>query len=281
MCFSTGPHPRPEYLGVNDMSESSDGPRYHAPAVDLAARALQYLSTSRGMDSTVGQVAARLEVSRTTCLRVLKTLETHHLVRFDEATSTYRLGVRMITLGSRAEQQTDYLATVRQVLKSTAETIGATAVFAVRVGVDRLTIVSKYESSAYGAVAASVGRSFHLKDVSYGKWVATFADAEERHRMLADGLALGAGATDREKDEYLREIDLLKHSRVLVSKEYIPGVTSISCPYVNIHSQLVGVLSILGISDAMVGDRLDMAVDKMREVSTLVGEDLASASHER
>jgi IclR family transcriptional regulator, KDG regulon repressor len=261
-------------------SSDEDRPRYYSPAADLTARILQHLSTSRGVDNTVAQIAARLEVSRTTCLRVLKTLESHNLVRFNTANSTYRLGVRMITLGARAEQQTDYLATVRPVLKSAAESVGATAVFAQRVGFDRLMIILKYESGAGAAVAASVGRSFHLNEVSYGKWVLAFANEEEREQIVANGLAI-TGASPPEVKKYLEEVDSIKRSRVLVSQEYIPGVTSISCPYVDVHSRLVGVVSILGISTAMVGDRLANGLEAIRQIATSLGEDLAGAAPER
>jgi predicted ArsR family transcriptional regulator len=58
-------------------------PRYFVPSVDTAARVLALLSRYSTKSLTLSEIMTSLEVSKATCLRVLKTLEMHGLLKFE------------------------------------------------------------------------------------------------------------------------------------------------------------------------------------------------------
>ena len=239
-------------------------PRYFAPAADGAARILALLSRYTTRSMTLSELVAALDISKATCLRIVKTLEMHGLVHFDAMTKRYSLGYYCVILGARAEETLDYLSYVRPLLREAADRTGLTAVFIQRAGTDRMTYVAKEEPSGSPAgrrsagVHVSVGNRFPITDVSYGKWVIAYADDAEGQRILADGLRQVTDRTVVDRDEYLASVAAAYRDGVLLSEsEYIQGVTAVSCPVVDVASGLLGVITVLGLTDELQGDRLE------------------------
>ncbi|WAL65863.1 IclR family transcriptional regulator [Amycolatopsis cynarae] len=242
---------------------------YFVPSVDTAARVLAMLTRYRTQSCTLSEITSALDVSKTTCLRVLKTLQAHGLVAFDANSKRYSLGYYCVVLGSRAQESLDYLAALRPLMRECARRTGHTIVFAQRVPGDRLMYVAKEDSGNPMHINVSVGNRFPVTDVSYGKWVLAFADEAERRRLLANGLRQVTPRTRTEPDEYLAEVARLPERGVLVSRgEYLPGVLAVSCPVLDSGGGLLGVLVALGLSDAVDEDELDTLRSVMREMGT-------------
>ena len=74
-------------------------PRYFVPSVYTAARVLALLSRYSTKSLTLSEIMTSLEVSKATCLRVLKTLEMHGLLKFEAASKRYSLGYYCVVLG--------------------------------------------------------------------------------------------------------------------------------------------------------------------------------------
>ena len=70
---------------------------YRVPAVDRAVQVLRYLKRHRNV--TVTDIAQALGVGASTCYAILKTLQHHNLVGFDERGKTYSLGLGPVELG--------------------------------------------------------------------------------------------------------------------------------------------------------------------------------------
>lgn len=241
--------------------------RYIAPSVDTAARVLALLSRYRTRTSTLSEITAALDVSKATCLRVLKTLETHGLVSFDPQTKRYSLGYYCVVLGSRAEEGLDYLQLVTPLLRHATGLTGLTSAFVQRVSADRMMYVAKVEGDANAGINVSVGNRFPITEVSYGTWVVAYADEPERERILAGGLRAVTPRTVTDPAAYLRRAERALSEGVLVSQsEYVLGVTAVSCPVLDVRRDLVGVLTVLGLTEALQGQALETVVGHMRDV---------------
>jgi IclR family transcriptional regulator, acetate operon repressor len=242
--------------------------RYHSPGADLTARVLKLLSRYRTRSCTLSEIAVALRVPKTTCLRVLRTLQAHDLLHYDEHSRRYVLGQYAVVIGARAAEGMDALTRVRPLLAEAARRTGLTAAFVQRVVDDRMMYVARQESQGAAGVSVSVGNRFPITSVSYGKWVMAFADDRERDRLLADGLPRITPATTTDRAEYLAEVDALRSAEILESKaEYIPGVYAVSCAVVDAGHELAGVLVVLGLIDGMDAARRAEVCQVMREVA--------------
>ncbi len=242
--------------------------RYHSPAADIAAGVLKLLSRYRTRTSTLSEIAAALQVSKTTCLRVLCTLQEHGLVSYHEGSRRYCLGEYAVVIGARAEEGLDVLSRVRPLLGTAARRTGMTAAFVQRVSGDRMMYVAKEECAGVTGVSVSVGNRFPVTSVSYGKWVLAFAGDEERERLLAGGLPRLTPQTTTEPARYLEQVDALRVGQVLESSaEYIPGVYAVSCAVVDARHELAGVLVVLGLLDALDRDDRDTVCTVMRDIA--------------
>jgi IclR family transcriptional regulator, KDG regulon repressor len=243
-------------------------PRYFVPSVDGAARILALLSRYSTRSLTLSEIVSSLEMSKATCLRVLKTLELHGLLHFDSASKRYSLGYYCVVLGARAEESLDYLSYVRPLLAEATQRTGLTAVFVQRVGADRMMYVAKEESHRSTAVNVSIGNRFPVTEVSYGKWVLAYADQAERDRLVSGGLRRITSATVVDPDQYLLDADTARKEGILTSEsEYIPGVTAVSCPVVDAQSTLIGVITVLGFTEVLQGDALEDVRAAIRAVA--------------
>jgi DNA-binding IclR family transcriptional regulator len=88
------------------------------PAVDSAARILKLLSSRKYKKSTLTELSTILEINKSTCLRILRTLKEHEMVSFDDNNKTYSLGIRLVTLGERASEHIDLISFARPILNN-------------------------------------------------------------------------------------------------------------------------------------------------------------------
>ncbi|MHA6629475.1 IclR family transcriptional regulator [Pseudonocardia sichuanensis] len=230
---------------------AAERPAYFSPSVDTAARVLELLSRYRTRSATLSEIAAALGVSKTTCLRVVRTLVAHGLLAHDEHSKRYCLGYFAVVLGARAEEGLDTLHRVRPLLVEAARRTGLTAAFVQRVSQDRMMYVAKEQGGA-AHLTVSVGNRFPVTSVSYGKWVLAFEDEDERDRLLADGLPRLTPHTRTDVAEYRAQVAALAPGDVVVSRnEYVNGVHAVSCPVLDPRGRLEGVLAVLGLSESL------------------------------
>lgn len=239
----------------------------HSPSVDSASRILKLLSRYRTAHSSLTQICTELRLPKSSCSRILKTLESHGLLRYDSLTHLYSLGPYAIVLGARAEENTDYLADLKPVMREAAERTNMTAAWIQRVDARRMMYVAKHEGGALHRVTISIGNRFPITEVSYGQWVVAFADQAERQRLLAGGLRAMTPATIIDVPTYHEHLERIRDEGVLVSRgEYVPGVCAVSCPVFNPRGDLLGVLAVLGLMPTMLESDYSQAVGVMVEI---------------
>jgi IclR family KDG regulon transcriptional repressor len=259
------------------MGVGATRPSYFSPSVDTAARVLELLSRYRTRSATLSEIAGSLGASKTTCLRVVRTLVAHGLLAQDEHSKRYSLGYFAVVLGARAEEGLDALHRVRPLLVEAAERTGLTAAFVQRVSADRMMYVAK-EQGAGALVAVSVGNRFPITSVSYGKWVLAFADDDERDRLLAGGLPQVTPYTATDVAAYRAEVDALAPGDVVVSRnEYVNGVYAASCPVLDSRGHLEGVLAVLGLSESLGEAEAENVQDVMAEIAARCHSEPAAA----
>jgi IclR family KDG regulon transcriptional repressor len=260
------------------MERSS--PTYFVPSVDLAARILQLLSRYRTTRSTLTEIANATGDSKTTCLRVVKTLQGHGLVRYDADTHRYSLGLTAVVIGARAEEALDYVSYVRPCLTEASDRTNLTAVLIQRVTDDRLMYVAKQESLSRARVNISVGNRFPITEVSYGKWLLAYASPDEREKVLAAGLRQVTPATLTDVSAYRDQLNQIRDEGVLISvEEYVPGVCAVSAPILKSPTDLLGVMAVLGLASSQTNYATEEIAAIVKEIAAQCSQTLQMADH--
>ena len=89
---------------------------YQIQVLDRALAVLQVLS-QEGPDLTLAQVSSLLHLHKSTAHRLIMVLEGHKLIERNSKTGTYRLGMKLFELGTRAVSQLDLRERARPILE--------------------------------------------------------------------------------------------------------------------------------------------------------------------
>ncbi|MEH7255785.1 IclR family transcriptional regulator, partial [Neobacillus niacini] len=240
-----------------------------------ASKILKLLSRYKYANSTLTQISDALEMNRSTCLRILKTLEEVDFVSFNAATKTYSLGSYLVILGSRAYEQIDYLSMSKSFLKRLTVETSLTSALVDRVSNDRLVYIAKEERAEAHRVNLSVGNQFKLTEISYGMWFLAYMDEKERMEYLSKGLRKMTPYTLTDVDQYLQKMEEAKEQGYLVSTdEYVMGISGVSAPIFNSEGGVGSVIACIGFS-AMNQNEIENAVESVKRVASEFNEMLA------
>jgi DNA-binding IclR family transcriptional regulator len=190
---------------------------------------------------TFSDIARATGLSRSTAHRLIRALEEHGLLSFDEGFG-YRLGPRLIRLASTANREVPLRELARPALDSLARETGETAQLFVRRGDERLCI-DVVESESELRTIVPVGALLPLTAGSAGKVI--MAWAPDRERLLGSVRPF----TDRTPS-----VDRLRRQLVAArrrgwaesSGEREPGVASVSAPVFGAAGTIVAAVSVSG-----------------------------------
>lgn len=243
-------------------------PKYNAPSVDAAARILKLLSRFKTQKSTLTEISELVQVSKSTCLRILKTLEFNDFVLYNSDLRKYSLGVYPLILGSRASETLDYVSYMKPFLEEATKATKMTSVLVQPTHEQRMMYVLKNESTANARVNVSVGNRFPITSTSYGKWLLAYTSEEERQRILEKGLPKVTKNTVTDKNTYKEQLKRIRKTGVLISKEeYIPGVCAISCPVFDHEGSILGVIAVLEMMSVVEDKNLNDITYVLKDIS--------------
>jgi|SRR5438067_1884037 len=240
--------------------------------VQSVDRALSVLSLlARRGDLGVTEIAAELDVHKSTAFRLLNTLEQHQLVEQLGERGRYRLGVGLVRLAGATAIRLDLVQRARPVIERLAEQTGETV---------NITILSE-DTALYvdqvtgtGALGAHnwVGQRIPLHATSNGKVLLAYGAAElpgsagERftNRTITNANALRA------------EIDTVRRRGFAVAVDELEvGLTAIAAPIAEADGTIAASVSVSGptfrLPERRVAELAVQVVDAGREISGLLG----------
>ncbi|GAT74262.1 IclR family transcriptional regulator [Microbacterium hydrocarbonoxydans] len=146
-------------------------------------RAISILEFCSTRPRELREIAAALEVHRTTALRTLQTLEAAGFVRKDDQ-GRYGVGFRLAGLAQAALSQFDLRTVVHPHLVCLSESTGQTIQFAVPQG-DRLVYVDKVEPVQAISLNTTIGGYVVTHTAGVSKAILANMEPEPRERILA------------------------------------------------------------------------------------------------
>ncbi|MDI3328597.1 MAG: IclR family transcriptional regulator [Alicyclobacillaceae bacterium] len=235
--------------------------KYMIPSVDQAGRLLHLLSRVQHRNKTFGEICELLQIPRTTCLRLLRTLAAHGLVHYDERTHRYNLGPYLVVLGARAAESLDYIQAARSAVTEVARETGLTTVAAQRIRKDRLTYVVKEDSMSNVHVTVSLGQQFPIDRGSFGKCFCAYMDDEELRDVAAG----------RYSPAFLSELAEIRRRGYATSvQEQVKGINGVAAPVFDPGGRVLLAIACIGVADQLPPEKMKECGERLRDAAMRV-----------
>lgn len=238
-------------------------------SVDRALNVLELLA--RWGDGGVSEVAAELEVHKSTAFRLLGALESHGLVEQTEERGKYRLGFGLVRLAGAVSVRMDITKMARPVAERLANEIGETVNIAVlrehyAVNVDQALGPASVTTQNW------VGQVTPLHATSSGKVLLAHVDGQERARLVKlTALATFTADTITTAGELEKELQkVLENGYATTVGEYEDGLNAVAVPVWDADGTVVAALSASGPSYRFTPSRMEKLVPTMKEAGQQV-----------
>ncbi|WAH38022.1 IclR family transcriptional regulator [Alicyclobacillus dauci] len=250
---------------------------YHVPSVELAAKILKLLSRYKYKACSLTEIAAKLEMNKTTCLRVLRTLEREDFIRYDGETRKYSLGPYLIPLGNRASELVDLVSSAITELPTIAEQTGFTCVLVERLRNGKLIYIASAEPPREDVrITVSVGQQFPDIGAAFGRCFLAYDDEARWHELIAKGLPRYTDDTVVDGNVFLERLRDTRQLGYTVSHgELTPGFSSIAVPIFNkfgtVELVLAGLMVTSQISEEIETRTVRVLLDASERLSEWYG----------
>jgi DNA-binding IclR family transcriptional regulator len=231
--------------------------------VQSVDRALQVLDIlARDGERGVTEIAARLDVHKSTASRLIASLEEHDLVEQDPdpaGRGRYRLGVGLLRLAGATTARLDVVQEARPPAKALAQATGETVNIAVLSEGAALYL----DQHTGGAALPShnwVGQRIPLHATSNGKVLLSgMADGDVRV-LLGQRLPAFTASTITDPATLVAQLaGVRERGYVVVVDELEQGLTAVAAPIRNLHGDVVASMSVSGPTFRFGGSAVDHA----------------------
>lgn len=214
------------------------------PVLRGAMRVLSAIAEGRRFAS-IHAMARELDLSVSTCYRILKTLESGDWLRSEP--EGYVLSLGLLPVAEGVQPLARVARAVRPALESLARETGLNAKASVRCG-DQAVTIARWESRRPAGVAGPTGVRFTLAVGSSGSALLADAEPAEIERIVRTAPAEAfthLGPADLRR----RVAEVGRRGFCLDRGSYRPEVWSLSAPLRGRDGQVVAAISLLGFHD--------------------------------
>jgi DNA-binding IclR family transcriptional regulator len=230
MTVSRGP------AGVDPQGVGARAGRRVITGVGVLDRSVEILRAVDDGARTLAQLVAVTGLTKTTAHRLVRALEAHGLLRFDDGVG-YGLGPLLRRLGARAGADAALADLAPPVLERLTGTTGESSQLYVRAG-DARVCVASVESPNELRTIVDVGAELPLARGSAGKVLLAFARREDRERFRRD-----ASVPERFERQLL---NVRRRGWAQSAEEREPGVGSVSAPVLGPGGEVIAAVSVSG-----------------------------------
>jgi DNA-binding IclR family transcriptional regulator len=205
---------------------------YYVPSVALAMQILTMLSRYKHKSCSLKDISDLTGTNKTTCLRVLRTLERENFVRYDAETKKYSLGQYLIPLGNRAIQLNDSVALAASELKSVARETGMTTVLIERLHDHRVIYIASEEPLEEEVkISVSIGQKFPISGPGFGHCFLAYDDGEKWQELIEAGLVKYTANSIVDAKGFIEKLEQIRESGYSVSHgSLLPGISGVAAP---------------------------------------------------
>ena len=247
----------------------------NSSSVQSVDRALTILETlARSGEAGVTDLAAALDVHKSTAFRLVATLESHGLVEQIDGRGKYRLGIGLLRLAGATTARLDVVQEARPISRKLAADTGETV--NVSVLADRSAL---YLDQVAGSSALQshnwVGQHIPLHATANGKVLLLALDDDQQVEMLGRMQAY-TDSTITTRDRLRKELAQVRERGYAVAIDELEvGLAAIAAPIHNAHGDVIASMSVSGptfrLTEERIGEISPPLVEAAAEVSHRLG----------
>lgn len=224
------------YLMANDENVPS-------PAVERAVRILGFLA-HESPEAGLSDIATALDINKSTCFNILKTLAHTGMVTRDTRFPVYRLGPKLVELGTASRRNYSYRAHVKREVEPLVEEFGFVCLIAQVLTNDAgFVVVDRVMPKGQSPVIAPIGHVYPLSAPAMGR--ATFASRP--FEEVVQSLAAVELAPDGDLVALREELQSVREIGYGTSvEEYAEGVNAVASAVVASPGEIAFVLCMIG-----------------------------------
>ena len=229
---------------------------YQVQVLDRALAILQMLS-AEGPDLSLGAIAEKLQLHKSTIHRLIRVLDRHGMIERNSVNGRYRLGLKLFELGTKAVAQLDLRERARPVLERLVLETNETVHLCVLDGTE-VVYLDKVEPVRSIRLASSVGRRNPAYCTAVGKAILAYLpEADVESIVRARGLKAMTANTITSLVELRRELAAIRERGYAIDKEEIEdGVRCVGCVVRDFTGVPVAAISVSGPSFRLTREKI-------------------------
>ena len=244
---------------------------YQAPALEHAIRLLRFLKQRNHRPWGVSELSRGVEVNKSTCFTILKTLQRHGFVAYDDTTKKYSLGTALIELGGAVASAASGAVVAKPFLLDLFEELRLTSLLGRRVQ-DKVVVIDKAEVLDDFRVTVPLGQVLPLASGAMGRSLLSRIRDSEVERILRSEVATGQrarkGAVLARMRRELEEVRQRGYAESL--GEIQAGINSVAAPIFDHQGDAVLTIGVIGLGSALPPRSLPRCGRKVRDVASLI-----------
>ena len=248
----------------NVSGESTDSPRYTAPALEKGLDILDVLvDTAEGY--TLNELSVKLGRTVSEIFRMVVTLERRGYVQGDH-NDRYTLTLKLFEMAHRQQPIRSLTAMALPLLRDLANVTRQSCHLSIYHS-GRVAVIAQVDSPERWSFGLKVGAVMGLTDTSSGHVLLAFRDLAERERMLAAHTRV-EGENDVEPAALLALLDEIRATgHEIVASRQMRGVTNVAFPVIGSSGDAVAAVNVPYL------ERIDKKINpEFDEVCRMVGE---------
>ncbi len=208
----------------------------------------------------MSQIAAALNITRSQCYAILKTLQAENFVSFDVEQKTYNLGLALVEMGHAVSRELSILAIARPFLADYVKRSNLSVFLISRLDTHRLIVLDKAEPPADIRITISIGTTTRITRGASGMCFLAFLPPDERDELLQGDLA-----------ELRPDLEKYREEGYAVSFEQsMVGTNAVAAPIFNREGRIEFALTIVGFTSSLQRSRIKTVGRELRALADAI-----------
>lgn len=256
------------------LTQTQQAPEGGVQAVVLAFQIVEHLA-ARNSATGITELATLLGTTKTRIYNYLQTLQGMGYVAQEEETDRYRIGNRLLQLGSTVGRHLDLRTVSRPVMQRLRDSLGHTVTVA-RFDADGLHVLDRIEGTFWLEIGVTIGSTLDLHTTAQGKLVLAFGPEATLKGVERSTLKPLTDRTITSQKRLRAQVDMArKKGWADAPGETLTGLNALAAPIFEGTGKLVGTIAILGSIDTISSPPTQRQVTEVVEAAAQISNVLA------
>lgn len=234
------------------------------PAVTRSIAILRLLGESPPLG--VKAISDHLGLVQSTCLHIVRVLVDEQLLKVDEGSKRYSLGIGMLSLARSVVKNSSFSSLVQPMLEALSKQLGVTTMGVETAGADHMAVVALSRAQAPFGLHVDIGSRFPSLVSATGRLVA--AHGQQSWPELQKRFKALRWETPIDFADWRKEVELARVNGYGIDRgNYINGVTIVAVPVLDDAGRMSHSLVAAGLSEPLAGAAAVDIATAMRQVA--------------